>query len=349
VALLTSGLVSFLVHRPRTLTGADSRSPASLPGHSGRSCSLLHEEICSGKLFRKDPTGIVRDDRDGELAASDLYDKIIAKHPDWDGDQVDDVLVRRIYTPERRQKVARAFTWVRKRIERLIDHEPVSTFSFREKRLLKHRLRAVQLQLPPPAKIYADEPDLLTTDDIYYERLFDGSMRLRIGGAYLLGAQSYYNLVFTMGHELAHSIDPCEMRVARLSFPAYDHLTACFMETHVITMRKTRLECGHDDQLSEAFADWIAVQVTAEALNAVQSQYTPEQLFAAAANSVRDLCEDPGEDPDLLPDLSLHPAPTTRIERIFGNNPKIRKLLSCQDPPANPVYCDFNWRSGTGR
>jgi hypothetical protein len=101
---------------------------------------------------------------------------------------------------------------------------------------------------------------------VYYERFADGRMRLRVGGAYLLSAKSWFNLVFTLAHELGHAIDPCELRVARLPLPAYDRLGACLLADGLVASRETRAECGQDDQLSEAFSDWLAVQVTADVL-----------------------------------------------------------------------------------
>ena len=43
------------------------------------------------------------------------------------------------------------------------------------------------------------------------------------------------------------------------------------MAEGLVARRESRTECGQRDQLSETFADWIAVQVTAEALAVVEA------------------------------------------------------------------------------
>ena len=163
-------------------------------------------------------------------------------------------------------------------------------------------------------------------------------MRLRVGGAYIFIAKSWFNLVFTLAHELAHSIDPCEMRSIRLSFPAYDRLTACFLQNGMIKTFKIRKECGQNDQLAETFADWIAVEVTAEALATFSTEFRGPQVINAARNSVRDLCDQ--DDDDEL-DMFLHPSPRIRIEKIFGSNSKIRNLLGCHPTLFKPSECSF--------
>ncbi len=236
-------------------------------------------------------------------------------------------LVKEIFTPTRRARVESAYQWVKRTMEEFINRQPHETFSAQEKKQLKARLRKTKLELPPPVSVYADEPDLFTKNDVFYERLANGDMRMRVGGAYLLSAKSWFNLVFTLAHEFAHSIDPCELRAADLSIPAYDRIYACFLQNGLIAARKTRQECGENDQLSETFADWMAVQVVAEALSHFSTEFHGNQLANAATNSVRDLCEQ-GESPSEL-NLDLHPSPEIRIDRIFGHNPRIREVLGC--------------------
>lgn len=312
--------------------------PHAVPGIPGI-CTDIYTAICGKTVEVRDPTGSVKPDLDGEKQASQLMDHIIHSHTDWGSSEVDDELVRQIYTPRRLQRLQGAFQWAARAEENFIDRQPDSIFNAAEKRKLKMRLRATQLELPPPAAIYEDEPDLFTKTDVYYERTLDGRLRMRIGGAYLLTAKSWFNMLFTVAHELAHSIDPCEVRAAGLAFPAYDRLGACFLRDGLIAIRSTRLECGQNDQLSETFADWMAVQVTAEALESFSARFKGPALAAAAANSVRDLCEQEG---DLETDSQYHPEPKIRIDRIFGQNPKIRAVLGCAPLPAHlPQYCGF--------
>jgi hypothetical protein len=304
-------------------------------------CKNIYKTVCQrADQARRDPTGMVRPDAEGERIVASMYKDIIDKHPDWTSQQVDDELVHTVFTPERRGRVEAAFHWVQGRIEHFIDSQPDHVFNSREKKLLKQRVHSTVLEIPPPAALYADEPDLLTKNDVFYERTSDGALRMRVGGAYLFTAKSWFNLVFTMGHELGHSIDPCEVRSARLSFPAYDKLTACFLKTGLVAMSKTRSECDEDDQLSETFADWMGAQITAEALKTFATEYHGAQLVNATSNAVRDLCE---QDDSAELDTITHPSPRVRIEKIFGNQPGVRSVLGCTVPTQpSSEYCGFD-------
>jgi hypothetical protein len=117
-------------------------------------------------------------------------------------------------------------------------------------------------------------------------------------------------------------------------------LSACLVSTGLVAMRRTRLECGDNDQLSETFADWLAVHVTSDALHRFATEFDRQQILAAATNAVRDLCE---QDETLTQlDLTHHPAPEIRIERIFGRHPGIRQVLGCQ---GLETYCGFDFRA----
>jgi len=301
-------------------------------------CGAMYERICSDTGFDLDPTGVVLSDREAELEVKELIADIVSEHEDWEQEQLDEELVARIFIPARVERLDQIYLWVIRAMEKFIEAQSDSVLTLAEKRLLKRRIRKTPLEMPPPASRYADAPQLLTKTDVFYERFADGRTRLRVGGGYVLGTQSRYNLTFTIAHELAHSIDPCELRARRIAIPAYDRLSACFVQTGLVATRKTRLECGHDDQLAEAFADWFAAQVTTEALMQSSSGYSNDQLFHSVANSVRDLCEVSGAQLD----DEFHPAAKLRIERIFGDHPQMRKLLHCQEPPVAPRYCGFN-------
>lgn len=334
---------------PGFRTPAHSSKPG---GDPAAFCNQLYRNICGRRGVTRDPTGAVRPDVDGELQALRAYEEIIHKHPDWDSERVDEELVKLIYTPKRRARIESAYRWVQGAIERYLELRPDSVFTAAEKQQLKARIRGTELQLPPPVSVYADEPDLFTKNDVFYERTSDGKTRMRVGGAYILNAKSWFNLVFTMAHEFAHAIDPCELRSANLAMPAYGRLSSCFVSTGVIAAGPGRLECGENDQLSETFADWLAVQVVSEALTAFATEFHGQQLINAATNSVRDLCEQ-DDGPEL--DLGQHPSPETRIERIFGHHPKVRELLGCgpvgADAPARaaPEYCGFDHVPAAGK
>jgi hypothetical protein len=309
-------------------------------GEHASFCQNTYRAVCKNQGISRDPTGSVRPDIDGELETLRLYESIIREHPDWNSEQVDEQLVQTVYTAKRRDRMTAAFHWVRSTLESFIERQPESVFNSREKKFLKKRIRQVKLELPTSAATYADEPDLFTKNDVFYQRTADGQMRLRIGGAFFFTTRSWFNLVFTLGHELGHAIDPCELRSIRMAVPAYDRLTGCLLKNGLIAIRKERSECGPNDQLSETFADWVAVQVAAEALKGYATEFHGAQLRNAAINSVRDLCEQ--EDSPDEDDLEFHPSPRIRIERIFGQNPSVRATLGCAPPgPDLQPYCDF--------
>jgi hypothetical protein len=360
---LVLGIVALMYLRPEqhpsvaTQTESDpQRSPAGKgtstdplathdPMHDA--CTNLYQVVCRNKGTTRDPTGYVRPDVEGELITLRQYEEIIHDHPDWSSEQVDEALAEQIYTPKNRNRIESAFRWVKHATEKYIDEQPDSVFNAHEKKLLKSRIRHVVLELPPPVTLYADEPDLMTKNDVFYERTADGHIRMRVGGAYFVTSRSWFNMIFTVAHELGHSIDPCEIRSQRWSFPAYDRLTACFLKTKLVAVPKNRYECGPNDQLSEAFADWLGAQITAEALKSFATEFHGPPLLSAVTNSVRDLCEEEGVD-DL--DEEFHPTPEVRIAKIFGHNPVLREVLGCTNDSNNgaPVEEDCRFDSKIG-
>lgn len=344
----------YLLHkRNRLFAPGERRTPAQVSANligqpTPPACYNLYFSICkssdSGFKIEADPTGEVRPDADSELMALRMREQISLQHPDWNRSQVEDALAEAIYTKERRKQITSTYHWVHHLLKEFIQKQPPQIFNENEKRVLLRRLKKTELQLPPPATLYANEPGLLTRNDVFYEHLPDGTQRMRIGGAYLLGARSRFNQIFTIAHEFAHSIDPCELRIAGIAMPAYDRITACFLRNGLIATRKTRSECGNADQLSETFADWMATQVSVLALSNFATEFLGPQLRAPAANSVRDLCEPDNERDEL--DTEHHPPPLVRINAIFGRHPEIRKIMGCPVAmdPLDPEYCDFSPR-----
>jgi hypothetical protein len=311
-----------------------SRDPASL---SANVCTDIYQVVCQKKGVTHDPTGFVRPDIEGEREAIQIYRQIIHENPDWSSEQVDEELANRIFEPKRRSRIESAFKWVRQTLKAIIDRQPLTVFSISEKRIIKNRIKHTQLQLPIPASLYSDEPDLLKKNEVYYERLAGGNIRLRVGGAYVLIARSWFNLIFTLAHELAHAIDPCELQSAGHVTPAaYQRLSRCFIQTGLIS-EKSFSDCRKSDRLSETFADWIASQVSLEALKIFSTEFHPTQVISAVRNSVRDLCEQEEEGDDL--DTEIHPPPKMRINQIFG--PAIGSFLGCPTTQTLPQYCTF--------
>jgi hypothetical protein len=316
----------------------------SSPLENEIACEDIYETVCEETEWPlRDPTGRVRRDVDAEVEVLRMFEELLLENPEWSREEAYEELVRVVYSEKRVKRLRAAFQRAREEMERFIQAQPPSTFSAPEKRALIKTIRSVQLQLPPPAKLYSDELDLFTKNGVYYQRMKSGRLRLRVGGAFLFAVSSWFNLIFTFSHELAHSFDPCELREHhRRSHPAIERLSACLQKSGVVALTRDRQECGDDDHLSEAFADWMAVQVTARVLERYATEFDAEQLRKAVQNSVRDLCEQKEDFLDV--DLTYHPAPEIRIERIFGTHPTVRRLLGCGPAPNDlPSHCGFDW------
>ena len=325
-------------------------------------CNDPYQWVCGGDgrrggSRREDPTGSMSSGARGELFTLRILEEAFRNHdhegsPERVKESIEDEAMRKIYVPSRTARIREGFKWVRAALIDFIEEQPEKTFSQSTKRILRRKLRDVRLELPPEVP-YRDEPEIYTRNDAFYERLQNGNTRLRIGGAYLHSSKSWFNLVFTLSHELAHSIDPCELKALKMAPPSYDRLSACFLATGVVASHALRQECGETDQLSEAFADWVALQVTQRALESYRTEFRLPQLRAAAANAVADLCDE--EESNEEHDDLTHPSPKIRIERIFGRNPQIREILGCPSlllPPGptlgrsrgSSAFCDFNWQ-----
>ncbi len=309
-------------------------------------CEDIYETICEDAQWPlRDPTGRVRRDIDAEIEVLRMFEELLLENPEWTREEAYKELVRVVYSRSRVQKLRTAFERTRNEMLRFIREQPASVFNAHEKKVLSTTLNKVRLDLPPPAEVYADEPDLYTKNGVFFQRMQSGKLRIRVGGAFLFAVSSWFNLVFTFAHELAHSIDPCELREARHALPAIDRLSACLQTSGVVALTKNRNECGSHDHLSEAFSDWIGVQITARVLERYATEFDAQQLRKAVQNSVRDLCEQREDFRD--EDLTYHPSPQIRIERIFGTHPTVRRLLGCTAPSSStPRQCGFDWTPG---
>lgn len=305
---------------------------------AARYCKNPYEVTCAnGSRPTQDPTGVVNLEVASEVRALRQLRAIVRAHPDWTSKQVEEELARVIYTEKRRNRVESAFVWVRSQLEGAIQRQPDAVFSDEEKAALRERVRSVKLEMPPPAEVYADAVDLFTKNTLYYERTVQGVLRLRVGGAFLLNVSSWFNLVFSLAHEFAHAIDPCEMEAAHRVPRAYPDLVSCFVKTGWV--EESRSRCGPNEQVSEVFADWMATEVLSAALVMVEDGYSLEDRVRSVVNSVRDLCEDP-TDTDTQ-NLSNHQSPRVRIDEIVGRAPKVRVALGCEKKKTPLNYCHF--------
>src|SRR5690606_30559841 len=146
----------------------------------GRYCENPHGTTCSMSWPSTDPTGRVLSDAAGEVLALRQLRDLIHDHPDWTTSQIEEELARKLYTPARRKRLQKAFDWVIFHLSEYVSERPGSIFDEEEKKSLLERLKRIQLEIPPPAGVYADAPDLLTKNAVYYERTPQGVLRLRV-------------------------------------------------------------------------------------------------------------------------------------------------------------------------
>src|SRR4051794_23257682 len=158
------------------------------------SCPDLFAFVCNKRGDTHDPTGYVKPDQEGENQVQQIFRLVNRRSPDFTVDQVHELVAQEIFTPRRRKRIELAFHQVEHAIERFIDRQSDLIFTPAEKEQIRSRLKSVELQLPPPASLYADEIDLLKRSEVIYERAQDGKLRLRVGGAYVLIAKSWFNL-----------------------------------------------------------------------------------------------------------------------------------------------------------
>lgn len=299
-------------------------------------CANSHQTACSGSWPSIDPSGKVYPDTTGEVRALRRLRNLIRENPSWTSEQIHEELARVIYTDSRRDRVQKGFRWVLNALQKLIQMQPDGLFSEPEKKAILGRLSLITLELPPPASVYQDAADLITKNTVYYERTPENVLRLRMGGAYLLNTTSWFNIVYTLSHELAHAIDPCELKLAGVLPRSYTKLVSCFVSAGWVSPQRS--ECGPHEQVSEVFADWIAAEITGQAIAEFGKGYSTDDLARAAINSTRDLCEQSLAVDSL--NFNAHQQPTVRIGSIMGNNPAVRNVLDCK-PAARIQYCRF--------
>lgn len=298
-------------------------------------CPLRFESICS-KKFRPDPTGRIVQDSAAELAALRLYRKILHSNPGLSMHEVDALYVEQAYSPKARKRLEDIFSWVQKTFLTLIESNLKQILPPSQIDLLTRRIQSVELQLPPPAEVYEDERDLFTRPVVLYKP--SGTRpRIRVGGAYPIHLLSFYNIVFTLGHELAHSIDPCELALVDAQ-PYFNRVSECFIQAKWLA-DDSHKQCGVGSHLAEVYADFWATHLTAIALNQFGGEYSDNKKLAAMKNSIGDLCGLVDEQFEL--DFSNHPPPITRVGKIFIAHPTLPTFLSCATTQA---FCSLDGR-----
>jgi hypothetical protein len=314
-------------------------SPLILPDP----CTDPMSWICSlpGQTF--DLTGSVQTDSVTESRTSEIFAEVVnqATSTGEEGEKraifpatqeqqerLEEIFSAKVYTDARVARLTAAFEWTRREVLQWIQEQPERILSISEKRLMVSFVKRVRLDLPPLRIFDPDHPDILLRSDILFESLDEATGRLILGGAFVLGADSWFALVFAFAHELGHALDPCHFESHQHRVLAMDRLSACFVEKQWVKARRSRIKCGANDQLSEVFSDWLATEMVSRALLRFSARMTRQEVRAALVNSVRDLCTDPTLKTS---EASLYAPDSVRIHEIFFAHPLLRKVLRCRN------------------
>lgn len=304
--------------------------------------------ICSLPPQTSDFTGIVESDTITERRTAALFSEVINRAATETESQekkavfpatleeqglLEERFSQLVYTEARVARLVAAFSWTQREIIHWIAEQPERILSPFEKDLMTKHVRRVRLDLPPVRLYDPDHPDILLRSDILFEPLADDIGRLILGGAFVLGADSWFALVFAFAHELGHALDPCHFESNQTRILAQDRLAACFVQKHWVSQRRTRVKCGANDQLSEVFSDWIATEMVSRALLRFSARLTRNEVRAALINSVRDLCSYSSTNPQ---EANLYASDSVRIHEIFFGHPLLRKVLRCRN--RHPVH-----------
>lgn len=346
---LTSGQVGTVLARPPLESLSGARLPQALPSPTPSRLSLPDPcidpmpWICSlpGQTF--DLTGSVQTDSLTESKTSEIFAEVVSQAASTgeegekraiypatleQKDRLEEIFSAKVYTETRIARLTAAFEWTRHEVLQWIQEQPERILSSSEKKLMTSLVKRVRLDLPPLRIFDPDHPDILLRSDILFESLDEATGRLILGGAFVLGADSWFALVFAFGHELGHALDPCHFESHQHRVLAMDRLSACFVEKQWVKARRSRVKCGANDQLSEVFSDWLATEMVSRALLRFSARMTRQEVRAALVNAVRDLCTDPTLK---TAEASLYAPDAVRIHEIFFAHPLLRKVLRCRN------------------
>jgi hypothetical protein len=278
-------------------------------------CKRPYETVCS--------SGVHALKADARLKAYRLWEELKTAHPDSEDEELRDLFVERVFSTRKMEEISKAFEWVRDHLRDWVLDAPESTIPKKDKESLVYRINQIRIEDPTVEDSYVNDAYLLFSDEIQYVRYDNGFLKIRFGGAYILGEPGRSNLVFSLAHEMAHAIDPCELVRTGAHVSAFKPVESCFREKR---WYNTSLGdgCGERPHLAELFADWIGARILARSLKDV----APERRTEALQSAVADLCYAVGKS---------HPAPEVRIGRILGESPEVRGELGCSGPASD--YC----------
>lgn len=182
---------------------------------------------------------------------------------------------------------------------------------------------------------------------------------------------SEFRIAKTLGHEIAHGIDPCQisMGVEGLAFKYKDSktlekldeqypikgLASCLRsEKSIGALNKLALTAAgpddpnpsynycSDDQMGEAFTDWLGIEILVDYIADNFSNLTQIQWQKGFGNVYRRDCK-PSEVEAWGSEkkfTDVHPESGDRINRLLLVNPQVRKKMGCTKPHSKYIYCD---------
>lgn len=193
---------------------------------------------------------------------------------------------------------------------------------------------------------------------------------------------SDFNAVHTIAHELAHSIDPCNIQTgpsffrfnyqgtnpqeleAQYPFP---NLIACLRDSRSVganaggqntstddpmAMPDPSSEpdpspsfCTEGEQIGESFCDWIGTEVLTRFAQNEWKKLSQRQFQNGVANIWRSACQ-PGAGINSSPTQGEHPPTGLRLTKLILTHPYIRQRLDCGEMnPSRDIYCNADYAS----
>lgn len=193
--------------------------------------------------------------------------------------------------------------------------------------------------------------------------------------------QSEFQLAYVIAHELTHSIDPCCIGVGPKEYTfqykkdasleqaqgqhPFGGVLACLRTKESVGARNFLVESTasyypglaatsgmlgqspkfedfcNQDQIGEAFSDWMASEITPEYIESMHPSLNKDQMRIGYSNIFRGGCS-PGSDVEnthvsFMPDV--HPESKARINNVILMQPKIRAQMGCSKTVEGRKYC----------
>lgn len=140
-------------------------------------------------------------------------------------------------------------------------------------------------------------------------------------------------LAFTIGHEIAHTFDPCTY-ISPTGPQPTAALNTCLDRAKTPTDGATIASCSDRDQTADVFADWAASEVVPGYLERKFPSKSKRQRRARYMAASADECDQAFHG-------RAHPAGRDRINKILFQNPTVRTLSGCKAEAEPSLYCPF--------